>query len=100
MTKSSTSPDPTSNSTDAAARITSKDDRDERSAVRDSIRSWGTYGGLGFEFAVFIILGVKGGQWLDSRFGTTYLALVGLLLGLAAGFRSLFQLARRAKAEN
>ena len=52
----------------------------------------------GLELAVTVVLGYFGGRWLDGRFGTTYLAYVGLLLGIVAGFRNLFSLARGAQA--
>ena len=57
-----------------------------------SLKTLGHFGGIGFEMAIFVVLGVKGGQWLDGYFGTSFLTLVGLALGLFAGFRSLAQL--------
>ncbi|MFT5355271.1 MAG: hypothetical protein ACI9KE_002487 [Polyangiales bacterium] len=68
-----------------------------------SLKTLGHFGGIGFEMAIFVVLGVKGGQWLDGYFGTTFLTLVGLAVGLFAGFRSLAQLThklRRAAAAN
>lgn len=68
-----------------------------------SLKAIGHFGGIGFEMAIFVVLGVKGGQWLDGYFGTSFLTLVGLALGLFAGFRSLAQLTqklRRAAAAN
>jgi ATP synthase protein I len=53
----------------------------------------------GLELALAIVVGYLGGRWLDGRFGTTpYLAYIGLLLGITAGFRNLFSLARGAQA--
>lgn len=52
----------------------------------------------GLELAVTVVVGYFGGRWLDGRFGTTYLAYIGLLLGIIAGFRNLFSLARGAQA--
>ncbi len=63
----------------------------------ESLKTLGHFGGIGIEMAVFIVLGVKGGQWLDQRFGTRYWVLAGLALGLFAGFRSLYQLVRRIR---
>jgi F0F1-type ATP synthase assembly protein I len=51
----------------------------------------------GLELAVTVVLGYLGGRWLDGRFGTTYVAYLGLLLGIVAGFRNLFSLARGAQ---
>ena len=52
----------------------------------------------GLELALAIVVGYFAGRWLDGRFGTTYLAYIGLLLGIIAGFRNLFSLARGAQA--
>jgi ATP synthase protein I len=52
----------------------------------------------GLELALAIVVGFFGGGWLDGRFGTKpYLAYFGLLLGIIAGFRNLFMLARGAQ---
>jgi ATP synthase protein I len=54
---------------------------------------------VGTELSVSIFIGLFGGHWLDERLATRpWLTLVGLLLGLAAGFKSLFQVARREQA--
>jgi ATP synthase protein I len=55
---------------------------------------------VGIELAVSIIVGLLGGRWLDQELGTDpWLMLVGLLIGVAAGFRSLIAAARKAQAE-
>lgn len=46
---------------------------------------------VGIELAVSICLGVWLGKKGDAYFGTTWLVLVGLTIGLLAGFRSVFQ---------
>lgn len=52
----------------------------------------------GLELALAIVVGYFGGRWLDGRFGTTpYLGYIGLLLGIFAGFRNLFTLAKGAQ---
>lgn len=51
----------------------------------------------GLELALAIVVGYFAGRWLDGRFGTTYVAYIGLLLGVIAGFRNLFSLARGAQ---
>lgn len=51
----------------------------------------------GFELAIAIVVGYFGGGLLDGWLGTgPYLAYAGLLLGIIAGFRNLFSLARKA----
>lgn len=45
---------------------------------------------IGIEFVVSVLLGLGAGRWLDNRFHTgPWLTLVGIVLGSAAGFRSL-----------
>lgn len=60
-----------------------------------SAKAFGRVGGLGLELAAFFLLGVKGGEWLDRRFGTApVLQRVGLFFGIFAGFYSLWKLTR------
>lgn len=55
-------------------------------------------GALGIELAVSTVIGLFGGRWLDGKLGTDpWLSIVGLILGVVAGFRSLYQ---TAKSEN
>ena len=57
------------------------------------------FASAGFELAMAIVVGYLGGRWLDETFGTgSLLQYLGLLLGIVAGFRSLFLLARTAQA--
>jgi uncharacterized membrane protein YfcA len=53
---------------------------------------------VGFELAVAIVIGYLGGAWLDGKLGTSFLKYLGLFLGIAAGFRSLFALAKKAQS--
>lgn len=58
-----------------------------------------SYIGLFFGCAVFI--GYAGGGWLDRRFHTTpWLMMLGVLLGIAAGFKELVRLAQSYLKEN
>ncbi|MCB9614675.1 MAG: AtpZ/AtpI family protein [Sandaracinus sp.] len=60
-----------------------------------SAKAFGRVGGLGLELAAFLLIGVKGGEWLDRRFGTApVLQRAGLLFGIFAGFYSLWKLTR------
>ena len=55
---------------------------------------------VGIELSVSTVVGLLGGRWLDRKFGTDpYLSLVGLLIGVFAGFRSLIRTARKAQAD-
>lgn len=52
---------------------------------------------VGIELVISTVLGMLGGRWLDSKLSTEpWLTIVGLLLGVIAGFRSLYQTARAA----
>jgi ATP synthase protein I len=51
---------------------------------------------LGLTFVVAIVLGLAGGRWLDVRLDTSPACLLlGLFLGIAAGFKNLFNFSRR-----
>lgn len=63
-------------------------------------RTLARVGGVGIELAVATTIGFLGGRWLDGKLGTApWLSLVGLLLGVAAGFRNLIEIARKAQRE-
>lgn len=48
---------------------------------------------IGLELGISVLLGLFVGQWLDKQLGTTpWLLLLCLLVGLAAGFRSILRL--------
>jgi F0F1-type ATP synthase assembly protein I len=52
---------------------------------------------VGIEFSISTLVGLLGGRWLDGKLGTTpWLMIVGLLLGVTAGMRSLIRAARSA----
>lgn len=54
---------------------------------------------VGSELSISIFLGLFGGRWLDQQLATRpWLTLVGLLLGIAAGFKGLLRVARREQA--
>lgn len=61
-------------------------------------------GAVGLEMAIATLLGAFGGSWLDERFATRpWLTTVGLIFGIAAGFRGLYRVVvrheRRMKAQ-
>jgi F0F1-type ATP synthase assembly protein I len=54
---------------------------------------------VGIEFSLSTVVGLLGGRWLDGKLGTApWLMIVGLLLGVTAGMRSLLRAARSASA--
>lgn len=57
----------------------------------------GTYGTVGLELALSIILGLFVGRWLDAKFGTEpWLTIIGVGYGVAAGVRALYRAAKLA----
>ena len=54
-------------------------------------------GAVGIEVALSTVIGMLGGRWLDSKLSTApWLTILGLLLGVVAGFRSLIRTARKS----
>jgi ATP synthase protein I len=74
---------------------------EEKAIDKDARKMWAValrYSALGLEMGVATAIGYGAGWWLDRRLGTKpYLMLVMLLLGIAAGFRSLYRAARRSQ---
>jgi len=54
---------------------------------------------IGTELAVATLIGLFGGHWIDTKLGSrpTFM-LIGLALGVAAGFKGLFQVVRAEQA--
>ncbi|MAQ14464.1 MAG: hypothetical protein CMN30_06670 [Sandaracinus sp.] len=65
----------------------------------EQIKDFGRYGAVGLEMGALVYVGVKLGQWADDHFGTTFFTLIGVLLGIAAGFYSLIKLTKRSKRD-
>ncbi len=63
---------------------------------REQIRQAGRVGSIGLHLVVSLLIGYFGGRWIDRQLGTTAFALLGLGLGLAAGFKGLYDLAKKA----
>lgn len=42
-----------------------------------------------------ILLCTLGGVWLDGKFGTKWIAMVGFVLGAIAGFQNVYRLVKR-----
>jgi len=60
------------------------------------LKVFGRVGALGIELAVSTVIGLLAGRWLDHKLSTgPYLMLVGLILGVVAGFRSVYRSARQ-----
>ena len=63
------------------------------------MKAFGRYGSLGFELLGSIAIGYYGGRWLDGKFGTSWIAFVGFLVGCYAGFRALWKAAQRMQKD-
>lgn len=59
---------------------------------REIFKALGAVGNLGFIFAVSAVVGVLLGRWIDKFLGTfPVLSLIGLILGIVAGFWSIYK---------
>jgi len=57
------------------------------------------FSSIGIELGLSVVIGLIAGQWLDRRFGTQpWLTLVGLLFGVAAGFRTVYKALKDLKS--
>lgn len=57
-------------------------------------------GAVGMEMGIAVAVGYFGGAWLDSKFGTApYLGMVGLVAGVGAAGKALWDTARRVNRE-
>jgi len=67
---------------------------------REQMRTAGRVGAIGIEMGLSVVVGYYGGRWLDAWLGTApWLQWVGLAFGLAAGFKSLYLLSRKTRAD-
>jgi ATP synthase protein I len=69
-------------------------------SVKQDWKGVGSYGTVGLELVLSVLVGLFGGQFLDRHFGTSpWLMLIGLGYGIAAGVRALYRAAGRATRE-
>jgi F0F1-type ATP synthase assembly protein I len=74
--------------------------RDPAGATRgdSAVGRLGALAGLGLQFAVFILVFLYAGQWVDRRLGTEpVFLLVGVFGGAAAGFYRMYRGLMRAQ---
>ena len=65
------------------------------------LRALAKLASVGIELSISTVVGMLGGRWLDGQLGTEpWLMLLGLVLGVVAGMRSLIRTARRANRES
>jgi ATP synthase protein I len=71
-----------------------------RLQVKQDWKGMASYGTVGLEVVLSVLLGLIGGWWLDGRLGSgPWLTLLGLAYGVAAAARALYRAARRATKE-
>jgi ATP synthase protein I len=62
-----------------------------KSSWPEVMRALGPYMNIGWTFVVSLGLGMLGGRWVDTHFGTEpWCFLLGAVLGIAVGFYSFF----------
>ena len=67
---------------------------------RKQFKAFARIGAVGIELALSVVVGLLGGNWLDKHFSTQpILTLAGLILGVIAGFRSLYQTVRKQQRQ-
>ena len=53
----------------------------------------GIYGAVGFQLAAAVVIGLLGGNYLDTKIGTApWLAIISLILGSVGGFWNLIRI--------
>lgn len=59
-----------------------------------------SYGTVGLEFGLSLLVGLFGGRWLDGKLGTHHwLTVIGAGFGIAAGYRAIYRAAKAANRE-
>lgn len=64
------------------------------------LKDMGRYGTVGLELIISMLVGLFGGQWLDKKFGTSYLIWIGFVVGTYAGFRALLKASQAIQRAN
>ena len=67
--------------------------------VRPELKAYAEYSTIGLELAASVLLGLFGGMWLDTRYGTKWFALAGFALGIGIGARAIVRAARKMRVE-
>lgn len=65
---------------------------------KQQLKVAGEFSAVGIELALSVVVGLFGGRYLDGLWDTTpWLKWIGLCVGLASGFRSIYRLSRRTQ---
>jgi hypothetical protein len=67
--------------------------------MKDEYKAVGSWGTLGLEIVLSVMVGFFGGRWLDSKLGTDpYLGVLGFFLGCGAAVKSIMRTLNEMKA--
>ncbi len=67
--------------------------------MKDEYKAVGSWGTLGLEIVLSVMIGFFGGRWLDAKFGTEpWISLVGFFFGCGAAGRSIHRTWREMQA--
>jgi hypothetical protein len=67
--------------------------------MKDEYKAVGSWGTLGLEIVLSVMLGFFGGRWLDGKLGTDpYLGVIGFFFGCAAAVKSILRTTHEMKA--
>lgn len=76
-----------------SAHVIGEDARIDKKMIQATAR----FSYIGIFFGVAVVICVFAGRWADNRWHTTpWLTVLGLLLGVATGFRELYRISKRA----
>ena len=71
-----------------------------RCSVQQNWKGMASYGTVGLEFGLSLLVGLFGGRWLDGKLGTHHwLTVIGAGFGIAAGYRAIYRAAQAANRE-
>jgi ATP synthase protein I len=69
-----------------------------RKDTKHFLREMAYYSSIGFSVSLSIVIGLAAGVWLDRRFHTApWLTLIGLGMGIVAGFRNIGLAIRKSR---
>ncbi|MGZ6988308.1 MAG: AtpZ/AtpI family protein [Thermoanaerobaculia bacterium] len=67
--------------------------------MRDEYKAVGSWGTLGLEIVLSVMIGFFGGRWLDGKLGTDpYLSVLGFFFGCGAAVKSLLRTMKEMQA--
>ena len=62
-------------------------------------KGYGSFGAIGLEFVLSVLVGFGLGYWLDRQLGTQWIKWVGLGFGVITAYRAMWRALKRANLE-